>query len=216
MMPNEALSPSKRDLLDRWRSGRVALEDRSIPRRDPAQPVPLSVQQQRFWLLEQLTPETSAYTLSFAAWLHGPVDAAALGRAVVELARRHESLRTTIHLLPEGPVQVVAAEPGARLEVLDAPAGRGARRERETLRFVMLALREPFDLEHGPLARAWLVRLEEDRHLFAIIVHHLVSDGRSRTGCSASWRARCAPPTSSRRTTWPASWRRRKPRAAAR
>lgn len=179
MRHTNELSATKRALLERWRSGRVALEGRSIPRRDPAQPAPLSVQQQRFWLLEQLNPGTSAYTLSFAAWLHGEVAAAALGRAVVELARRHESLRTTVRLVAGVPVQEVADQPPARLELYDAGGAPAPRRVRESLRLVTTALREPFDLGRGPLARTWLVRLQPDLHLFAIIVHHLVSDGWS-------------------------------------
>jgi hypothetical protein len=179
MTRTNELSATKRALLERWRSGRVALEGGSIPRRDPAQPAPLSVQQERFWLLEQLTPGTSAFTLSFAAWLHGDVDASALGLAVVELARRHESMRTTVGLAAEGPVQEIAAEPAVRLELHDAGSVPAPRRVRESLRLVTTALREPFDLARGPLARTWLVSLQPDLHLFAIIVHHLVSDGWS-------------------------------------
>src|SRR5215472_664032 len=179
MTRTNELSATKRALLERWRSGRVALGGRSIPRRDPAQPAPLSLQQQRFWLLEQLTPGTSAFTLSFAAWLHGDVDAAALGLAVVELASRHESMRTTVGLAAEGPVQEIAAEPAVRLELRDAGGVPASRRVRESLRMVTTALREPFDLARGPLARAWLVSLQPDLHLFATIVHHLVSDGWS-------------------------------------
>ena len=199
MTRDERLTPAKRDLLDRWRSGQVALEDRPIPPRDRGRPAPLSVQQQRFWLLEQLTPGTSAYQLTFAAWLRGPLDVSALALAVAELVRRHESLRTTFRAAAEGPVQVIEDEPRARLQVLDAPAPRRGRpgavlphhpgtpppggREiggrDEAVRLLTTAAREPFDLERGPLARMQLVRLDYDLHLFAITVHHLVSDGWS-------------------------------------
>ena len=43
----------------------------------------------------------------------------------------------------------------------------------------MRELRRPFDLEKGPLFRAVLLRLAEEKHTFVLVVHHIVSDGWS-------------------------------------
>ena len=37
----------------------------------------------------------------------------------------------------------------------------------------------PFDLTEGPLIRATLLRLDEDQHIFLVVMHHIVSDGWS-------------------------------------
>ena len=48
--------------------------------------------------------------------------------------------------------------------------------------------RRPFDLEHGPLIRASVVRLDETDHALVIVMHHAVTDGWSldilRGACS--------------------------------
>ncbi|MCP5052102.1 MAG: amino acid adenylation domain-containing protein [bacterium] len=37
----------------------------------------------------------------------------------------------------------------------------------------------PFDVTRGPLLRVWVVKLQTDRHLFFIDIHHIVADGIS-------------------------------------
>ncbi|HLL48703.1 MAG TPA: amino acid adenylation domain-containing protein, partial [Longimicrobiaceae bacterium] len=72
-------------------------------------PLPLSFAQQRLWFLDRLTPGSAAYNLFYALRLRGPLDARALERALAELVRRHETLRT---------VFVPAADGGAVQRVL--------------------------------------------------------------------------------------------------
>src|SRR5687768_17340166 len=64
--------------------------EESAVRTDPA-----SSGQQRLWFLEQMQPGTPLYNIPLAVRVTGPLDAAALNRAVNGLAARHEALRTT-------------------------------------------------------------------------------------------------------------------------
>src|SRR4051812_2987000 len=73
--------------------------------------LPLSFAQQRMWFIEQLAPGGVAYNASFAARLQGPLGVAALERSLMELVRRHESLRTTFVLVEGKPVQRITTEP---------------------------------------------------------------------------------------------------------
>ena len=67
---------------------------RSIgPRREDGT-LPLSFSQRRLWFLDQLEPDTTAYNMPLAWTLRGPLDVAALGKALTEVVRRHEILRT--------------------------------------------------------------------------------------------------------------------------
>src|SRR5918992_1328169 len=70
---------------------------------------PLSFAQQRLWFLHQMDPSSAAYNMPVAFRLSGPLDVAALGRALGEIVRRHEILRTTFDVLDEQPVQLIAA-----------------------------------------------------------------------------------------------------------
>ena len=69
--------------------------------------LPLSFAQQRLWFLDQLEPGTSAYTLAGRRWMHGRLDLTQLTRALGELVRRHESLRTTFANRRGEPIQVI-------------------------------------------------------------------------------------------------------------
>src|SRR4029077_16374913 len=58
-------------------------------------PPPLSFAQQRLWFLDQLAPGHAASHIPAAARLAGALDMRLLRRSLGEIARRHESLRTT-------------------------------------------------------------------------------------------------------------------------
>ena len=104
------LSPERRALLFGRLDERLGARDADrIPRRDDPGPAPLSFAQQRLWFLDQLVPGSAFYTIAAALRLTGPVDAAALQRALDELVDRHEVLRTTFPAIGGEPRQLVAA-----------------------------------------------------------------------------------------------------------
>ncbi|ATL66118.1 non-ribosomal peptide synthetase [Nocardia terpenica] len=168
---------SRRELLRRWAAGRA--ERSGIPRRpDPAAAVPLSAAQQRIWFLEQLFPGRATYTMPLALRLFGPLDVAAVRDALAVVVARHEALRTTIELRDGLPVQVVGEAGPVRFTVVEPEELDAERREADALDRVDRFCRTVFDLS-GPLFEVLLVRLSEDEALFAIAMHHIVSDGWS-------------------------------------
>ena len=147
-----------------------------LPR--PAQ-VPLSFGQQRLWLLDRLSGASPAYSLPVAVELEGRLALAPLARAVAEITGRHEVLRTVFPHTDDLPRQVVAARWHGRLALVDLAALPVALR-RPTARGLLSAeARRPFDLAEGPLLRWILVRLGAEEHLMALVLHHIVADGRS-------------------------------------
>ena len=54
----------------------------------------MSFAQQRIWFMDQLSPGGFAYNITGGLRIEGPLDVPALERALGELIRRHESLRT--------------------------------------------------------------------------------------------------------------------------
>ena len=95
-------------------------------------------------------------------------------RALGEIVRRHEVLRTTFELRDGEPVQVVSPEASVELELVDVGGDEGRVAEVSAR-----AVAEPFDLESGPLLRARLVRVADDDHVLLVTMHHIVSDGWS-------------------------------------
>src|SRR5258708_7271428 len=142
--------------------------------------LPLSYGQEQLWFLDRFAPGLPTYNIPQALRLSGPLDAAALGRALDGLVARHEALRTRLatsadrHPLqvidPAGPVHGQLAElsgtgPDERLTALKGHIDAAAIR--------------PFQLALGPLLRAHLIRLSAGDHVLLIVVHHAVFDGWS-------------------------------------
>jgi non-ribosomal peptide synthetase component F len=142
-------------------------------------PLPASFAQQRLWFLDRLSPGSPAYNVPVAVLLEGRLDADALRRAMNEVVRRHEVLRTTFADSGGVPVQVVADSLGLELELDDLTAVPEDQRLAAAVEIVRREAARPFDLARGPLVRAGLIRLAEERHVVRVTMHHIVSDGWS-------------------------------------
>ncbi|MBV9108331.1 MAG: amino acid adenylation domain-containing protein, partial [Gemmatimonadetes bacterium] len=144
-------------------------------RRD--RPLPLSPAQERLWFLWRLNPASTAYNMPLLVRLRGALDADALARALGEIVRRHEALRTVFARTPHGPVQVILPPSPADLPVTDLSSSADAE---AALRALLDAeARTPFDLERGPLLRLRVARLGEDAHALIAGMHHIVGDAWS-------------------------------------
>ena len=162
----------------REREGPAALP---LARREPGgEPPPLSFAQERLWFLDQLEPGGAAYNIPGALRLSGPLDLAVLERALSEIARRHEVLRTTLTLEGGRPVQVIAPATPVSLPLVSLRALDEQEREAEVRRLAEEEARRPFDLAAGPLVRARMLALAADEHVLLFTMHHVVSDGWSR------------------------------------
>ncbi|HEX6292480.1 MAG TPA: amino acid adenylation domain-containing protein [Herpetosiphonaceae bacterium] len=144
-----------------------------IPREAP---LPLSFAQQRLWFVDQLAQGMSAYNMPAAVRLRGRLDAPALERALAEVVRRHEILRTTFALLGGQPVQRVAPAGSAALHLADLRDLPPEEREAEAKRLATIEAQQPFDLEAGPLLRSRLMRLQDDEHVLMLAMHHIIAD----------------------------------------
>ena len=111
--------------------------------------------------------------------LHGVLNLSALARSFAELVRRHETLRTTFHVVDEQPAQVVSPAPAPELPFFDLSHLDVAGREAEVARLAREEARLPFDLATGPLLRLRLLRLAEEEHVLLMTMHHIVSDAWS-------------------------------------
>jgi amino acid adenylation domain-containing protein len=143
------------------------------------EPVPLSYAQQRLWFLAQFDERAAAaYAIPGGVRLKGSLDGAALHAAMNRIVARHESLRTCFASVDGAPVQVIAP-PDMGLALAHADVSCHAEPETELQRLTDEEATAPFDLAHGPLIRARLIRLADDDHALLVTMHHIVSDGWS-------------------------------------
>ncbi|MBT2489146.1 amino acid adenylation domain-containing protein [Streptomyces sp. ISL-96] len=172
------LTPAQRALLDRRMRERSTstVTNAPIPRRQRENRVPLTVDQERIWLIHQFDPEDPVYNVYFASRLHGELDTDALQRAVDAFVQRHEAMRTTFEQDGHAPVQVIHDSMAVPLDHQDLRSVPADRREDEMMRLATEELRKPFDLVKGPLLRIALLRLGDREHVLVGTVDHLVWD----------------------------------------
>ncbi|HWO17375.1 MAG TPA: amino acid adenylation domain-containing protein [Kofleriaceae bacterium] len=145
--------------------------------------VPSTEPQREVWLAHRLGPEASlAYNESVSLHLRGELDTIALRSALRELPARHDALRATIGadgLTIRAPLAAPAATVLADVPLHDLEALPPEARKAELAELARRHVSEPFDLEHGPLVRAELVRMAADHHVLVLTGHHVVLDGWS-------------------------------------
>jgi amino acid adenylation domain-containing protein len=150
---------------------------RPVPRDDA--PLPLSFAQQRLWFIDQLQPGAAAYVLPFPLRLRGALEVRALRRALAEVVRRHEVLRTVFVVEGGEPAQSVRPAAPVPFPAVDLAGLGAARGEAEAARLAAGEALRPFDLARGPLLRTVLARLGPEDHAVLFTLHHVVSDGWS-------------------------------------
>ncbi|MCP4663218.1 MAG: AMP-binding protein, partial [bacterium] len=142
-------------------------------------PLPLSFAQQRLWFLDRLEPGSAVYAIPTSLVLGGRLHRRALSRALNEIVRRHEVLRTRFATVDGEPFQVIAPEPELPLALVDLGGLGETPRRLEVRRLASAQARRPFDLARGPLLRATLLRRGDDQHTLLLAVHHIAFDGWS-------------------------------------
>jgi amino acid adenylation domain-containing protein len=140
---------------------------------------PLSFAQQRLWFLHELEPDSPVYHLSGVLQMDGQLHVAALQRSIQAIVARHEVLRMAIMDFAGQPMQVLRAKAELPLPLIDLGQTAAAEREAAAQAIVAAEAQRPFDLVRDPLLRATLLRLDPDRHLLALTLHHIVADGWS-------------------------------------
>jgi amino acid adenylation domain-containing protein len=141
--------------------------------------VPASSGQARLWFLDRLEPGRSDYNVAIGWRISGELDVAALRGALQHVVDRHEVLRTTFDAIDGEPWQRIWPRREITFVTIDLSGVASSERESELARCLAAEIRTPFDLAHGPLSRARLVRLDGRDHVLAIVRHHVVCGGDS-------------------------------------
>lgn len=164
-------------------AAKLALADRRgstpIGPADRRGPLRLSFAQERLWFLSRLDPRISAaYHLTGGLRLTGALNVDALEAALRAIVRRHEVLRTVFTSSDGTPqARIIPPEQGFSFDTVDL--SRHGDRDRALGEMMERTSRLAFDLEHGPLLRAHLVKMAEDEHVLLASMHHIVADGWS-------------------------------------
>lgn len=141
---------------------------------------PLSLVQQKIWNLCQLPKGSIAYNVPGTIELNTNLDTDRFIQAVNAGIDRHESLRTVFRYNKLGEVrQYILSQEDLNFEIEYFDFSRMVDKEEKTGSYINTDAYIPFDLENGPLFRAGLFKLEENRYIFYYNMHSIAADGES-------------------------------------
>ncbi|MDM8560643.1 amino acid adenylation domain-containing protein [Candidatus Parabeggiatoa sp. HSG14] len=130
--------------------------------------------QKRLWILDQMEENSVAYNIPGAIRLEGILDTKAFKRALESVVARHESLRTTFSNVGGEPRQMIHDESNFLLEEIELSLESDA--EKIAREYALQEATAPFNLSKGPLLRAKLLKLAENKYVFLFNIHHIVCD----------------------------------------
>lgn len=146
---------------------------------EPEYSFPATVAQKGFWYLDHLERGNPSWNIAVRFRIRGTLHVPTLERAINEVVRRHEVLRTRFDRVDGEPVQIVHSSADIPLRVDDLSTFDAAVRASEEEKVTVDEGRYRFDLATGPLIRSRLLRLGPEEHVLLVTVHHIVSDGWS-------------------------------------
>ncbi|WP_206859395.1 non-ribosomal peptide synthetase [Lysobacter changpingensis] len=162
------------------------IDGEAAPKREPIKPLedrtrgPMSVMQERLYLLEQFNPGQITYNTPSAHRLRGPLQLDAFQAALNAMIQRQSVLRTTIGLVDGEPMQIVHDAVDVDItDVVDVSHLPKDEREAEVSRLMDALIQTPFELDRAPLIRSRLFRLGPEEHVWFFMTHHLIWDGWS-------------------------------------
>src|SRR5688572_9563279 len=147
--------------------------DQDADRDDRRADTALSFAQREAWLHARLAADVPAGNETVAFGCPHDLDVAALQAAFADLLRRHAAWRTSVGVQDGRPVAVVAVPGPVYLPEIDLRGAPDA--DAEARAQARADAMRPFDLEHGPLYRTLLTRLEQGHRLY-LTVHRTIAD----------------------------------------
>jgi amino acid adenylation domain-containing protein len=141
---------------------------------------PLSNAQRRLWVLCQIEQESIAYNMPMAFEIKGRLKIGIFKKVILELQKRHESLRTVFIQVKEEPFQRIIEDMPIHLEEIDLSSLKPGDKEKQAREIYIKEAHRPMDLKEGPLVRFKVILLEHQYYMFIYNIHHLVNDGWSQ------------------------------------
>ena len=141
----------------------------------------LSSSQRRIWMLSHFDGGNTAYNMPGIFMLEGEINIDAMEKAFYALIDRHESLRTKFKEDDStGEIeQIIYSAKESDFELLREEANLVNASVDDLKRIVEIESSYAFDLSHGNLLRAKLIKIGENKSLLIFVIHHIICDGWS-------------------------------------
>ena len=127
------------------------IRDGSAPELPPIVPVPrdrplpLSMNQEHLWRLDQMFPGNHFFNMPYVYRINGRLDVIALERSLEEIVKRHEGLRTIFAEADGRPVQIVKSAPDFQLPIVNLRILEPEEISDKAAGFILEERQQPFD-----------------------------------------------------------------------
>jgi len=140
--------------------------------------IPLSFSQERLWFIDRLEGSVQ-YHVPAVIRLKGNLNINALTFALQGIVNRHEVLRSVMQEEDGQVYQHVKYPGGWELAIVDGSAYMAD--DSLLQQYIQQLIRAPFDLSKDDMFRASLITLNEGEFILVATLHHIASDGWSRS-----------------------------------
>jgi amino acid adenylation domain-containing protein len=170
------LSKEKQALLLKRIKDRSALVNQTISKRANFSLCPLSFAQERLWFLAQMEPDSPFYNIAGLVQLQGNLNISILEQALNEVVRRHEALRTSFVTIENEVRQAVEVNSAITINHIDL-TGMDELQQKSIVKILEVQeAHRVFDLKQPPLLRTTLLKLDGERYVLLMTLHHIVAD----------------------------------------
>lgn len=173
----ELCKPELIEYLKKTRSIKSSFEN--IPVVENQESYVLSSGQRRLWVLSQFDKGNTAYNIPSVYTFEGMLDRFLLEQSFRDLIERHEIIRTVFQEKGEELRQFIktSQEFNFRLTYIDLQ--HEINQSEKLSEIIEQEITHSFDLSQGPLLRACLLQLEDQKYVFSFVMHHIISDAWS-------------------------------------
>lgn len=165
----------------RWLSDHLILEKdknyKVITREEDQKYYPLSLSQNRIFILNEVEKEGTQYNISGAYLFKEKIDLEKLSVIWSSIIQRHEAFRTRFEVVKGVPMQCIEDTAPFKIVKKILPPGL----DDSAVNLELQNFIKPFDLTAAPLLRVGIFELDEKRSIMIYDMHHIIADGASLT-----------------------------------
>jgi hypothetical protein len=140
---------------------------------------PLSSAQKRIFISQQMERETIGFNQPYVEVLNRDLDMEKLEEIGRQLIKRQEAIRTSFQLIADEPVQVIHENMTVETEYYDLFGESRGEVSDEAVQEIIECFVRPFDLSQAPLFRIGIIKVEQQKFVRLLDIHHIISDGTS-------------------------------------
>ncbi|NOU17168.1 MAG: amino acid adenylation domain-containing protein [Bacteroidales bacterium] len=140
----------------------------------------LSSAQKRIFVIQKMNGSTNIFNIHAAFKLEGKLNIDILEESLKSIIKRHEALRTSFVIADGNPVQRIHDFVDFKIEYDNI-------QNEDKINHRVVDFIKPFDFSKPPLLRVLLIKMEDEKFILVVDIHHIISDGVTSEIIANEW-----------------------------